>query len=886
MNDLIEKNKKNPTPMIAQYLSIKSEFQDCLLFYRMGDFYELFFEDAIKASEALEIHLTKRGQLEGKSIPMCGVPVHTSDNYLSKLIRKGFKVAVCEQINETTKKQNKISSTLVHREVVRIVTPGTITEDSLLESKRNSFLTSVVLKNNNIALASIDLSTGDFWTTETCISKLMNDLSRIDPREILIDSGLSEKSWFKKIKDEYEITFTQIKNENINQAIYKICEAFKVESIESFGSFSESEILAVGVIINYIDVTQKGKVPNLKPPKTKKTLNWMEIDSATQKNLELFKSVSGYEKGSLLNSIDKTKTSSGGRLLRSLLSSPFVEPEKINSKLDAVQFFIERSSLQGDIRDFLSMCPDIERAVSRLSLGRGGPRDLSAVKEAAERAASIRTLLKSEKTPKELNSKLEDLFNNYEVMQILNNSIVSDPPTLVRDGNFIKKAFNSELDKLRSFRDESRKHISKLQKEYSELTKIPSLKIRYNNILGYFVEVTTKNTKKLTEGLSSEIDSIFIHRQTMANAMRFTTVTLGNLEGEIASATDRSLKLEIELFEQIRTCVLNNAQSLLQTSLALAEIDVIVGFSILAKEKNYTRPLIDRTNTFKIVDGRHPVVENKLSVSGESSFISNSSDLSEEKKLWLVTGPNMAGKSTFLRQNGLIAILAQMGSFVPAAEAHIGTIDKIFSRVGAADDLAKGRSTFMVEMLETASILHQATKKSFVILDEIGRGTATYDGLSIAWATIEYLHEVSCCRSLFATHFHELAALKDKYEKIHTATMQIKEWNDEIVFLHKVADGSADKSYGISVAKLAGLPESLILRAVEVLKNLEKENSSSNKKKLLEDLPLFSAELKQSSHTYKPVVNTIKELNPENLTPKNALDIIYKLKEMVEKIKK
>ena len=883
-----EKSIGSLTPMLAQYIEIKRAHSNYLLFYRMGDFYELFFEDAKVASDALDITLTKRGKKDNKEIPMCGVPVHAADVYLARLIRKGFKVAVCEQVEKPEEARKRGSKSVVKREVVRIVTPGTVTEDSLLEATQNNFLTSLSFVQDVVGLAWVDISTGAFQTQKCCVEDLGTALSRIQPTEILISDlifqKLDEEKYIQSQLADWKELFTPLAysffdSTNGGRRLQKI---YGVASLDSFGTYSRAEISAAGALVEYIELTQQGKIPKLSLPQKWSASEVLEIDGATRNNLEIIRTIGGSKKGSLLATIDKTLTSAGSRLLLTWISAPSKNQTVINKRLDAISCFYENEVLLGSLRDIIRTVPDIERALSRLSADRAGPRDLTAIRNALSKTDIIKAELLTEnvglsRIKDEFKRHIQDLDGYCSLVELLEKALADDPPILIRDGGYIAPGFNAELDRLRNLKDESRGLIVALQQRYAEEMGINSIKIKHNNILGFFVEVTSLHSEKLMS------HPTFIHRQTMANSARFTTVELSELERDINQSAQKSLGIEEECFNKLRSEVLIHHERILASAFAIAEIDVFLSLAKLAVEHGYVRPIITTGKEFEIIEGRHPVVE-AFCKDGEH-FIPNSCELKTENRLWLLTGPNMAGKSTFLRQNALIILMAQLGSYVPASYAKIGVIDRLFSRVGAADDLARGLSTFMVEMVETASILNQATEKSFVILDEIGRGTATFDGLSIAWATVEHLHHVVRCRTLFATHYHELTNLSSTLDAMRCYSMKIKEWNDDIIFLHEVVEGVAHRSYGTHVAKLAGLPENVINRAKVVLRELEKGEKSRAIKSLAEDLPLFSNITHENTSVTKngsKLEEYLSKIMPDNLSPKDALDIVYELKALVD----
>ncbi|HXZ02109.1 MAG TPA: DNA mismatch repair protein MutS [Stellaceae bacterium] len=860
---------------MAQYLELKRQHRDCLLFYRMGDFYELFFEDAAKAAAALDIQLTKRGRHEGEDIPMCGVPVHAAESYLARLIRQGFRVAVCEQMEDPAEAKKRGSKAAIRRAVVRIVTPGTLTEETLLDARRSNYLAALADAAGELALAWLELSTGAFRLQAVTAAGLGAALARLTPGEVLVPDRLLQRREVVELLGDWQSRLTPLPGARFDSENgRKRLEAlYGVRALDGFGSFSRAELAAGGALVDYVSLTQQGKAPLLQPPRRLGAGAVMEIDAATRRNLELTETLAGERRGSLLATIDRTVTGAGARMLAEHLAAPLTDPRAIALRLDAVSFLVEDERLRQDLREALKRCADIERAMARLALGRGGPRDLAALRDTLAASAEFRRLLQAAPAKPRLLERAEgDLGEHGAFVAHLARALAAELPLIARDGGFIAAGYAAELDELRSLRDESRRRIAALQARYAGETGVASLKIRHNNVLGYYVEVTAVHAEKLKER--------FIHRQTMAGAMRFTTPELSELESRIASAADRAVAMELKFFDDLVQAAMARAGEIARTATALARLDVAAALAELAQSERYCRPSIDDGLGFAVAGGRHPVVEAALRQAGGPGFVGNDCDLKPGQRLWLLTGPNMAGKSTFLRQNALIAILAQAGSFVPAERAEIGVVDRLFSRVGAADDLARGRSTFMVEMVETASILNQAGERALVILDEIGRGTATFDGLSIAWAAVEHLHGVNRCRALFATHYHELTALAAKLEHLACYTMRVKEWQGDVVFLHAVAPGAADRSYGIHVAKLAGLPAAVVERAEEVLALLEKGEQSGALARLAEDLPLFTAARPSGRAEAKPsaVEGTLRDIEPDALSPRAALELIYKLK--------
>ncbi|QBY02050.1 DNA mismatch repair protein MutS [Rhodophyticola sp. CCM32] len=870
------------TPMMAQYMEIKAQHREALLFYRMGDFYEMFFDDAVAAAEALDIALTKRGKHDGDDIPMCGVPAHSAEGYLLTLIRKGFRVAVCEQMEDPAEAKKRGSKSVVRREVVRLVTPGTLTEDSLLEARRHNFLAAYAEVRGQGALAWADISTGAFQVMACPPVQLSPELARLSPREVLVSDSLEADR--QQLIEESGAALTHLSPASFDShaAAGRIQSLFQVKTLESFGSFTRPDLSAMGALIDYLEITQKGNLPLLHPPSKQNAGRMMQIDAATRRNLELTASLSGGRAGSLTASVDRSVTAGGGRLFERRLASPSTDIAMITDRHDAVSFALENKAVSEDIRAALRQVPDLDRALSRLALDRGGPRDLAAVRNGLSAAMQLAGFLKGLELPGILRNAASDLQGHDDLVARLDAALVVEPPLLARDGGFIANGYDADLDEARTLRDEGRGVIAGMQADYAALSGISSLKIKHNNVLGYFIETTATHAEKM---LSPPLSEQFIHRQTTANAVRFTTVDLSELETKILNAGQRALAIEKTLFQALHADILDNHARIGQTARALAEMDIATALADLAREKDWCRPHVDASRSFVITGGRHPVVEAALEATG-APFIANDCQLSaaeDAAAISLLTGPNMAGKSTYLRQNALIAILAQMGSFVPASKADIGIVSQVFSRVGASDDLARGRSTFMVEMVETATILNQADDRALVILDEIGRGTATYDGLSIAWATLEHLHARNKCRALFATHYHEMTGLAARLDGVTNATVAVKEWEGDVIFLHEVRQGAADRSYGVQVAKLAGLPASVVARAQMVLETLERgeREGSQRKDTLIDDLPLFAATPPPAAKTavkHSPIEDRLKDIHPDEMTAREALALIYELK--------
>ena len=897
--------------MMAQYLSAKAAHPDCLLFFRMGDFFEMFFDDAVKAAAALDIALTRRGQHQGDDIPMCGVPAAAHEAYLARLIRQGFRVAICDQLEDSDTAKRRGGKALVRRAVTRVVTQGTLVEDGLLEARANNHLVALADAGGTLGLAVVDISTGELTIEPVARDRAAAALARLAPNELLASDRLIQSPDLFELFGQWRdrLTVQPSSRFDSENARHRLLGLYGVATLDGFGAFTRAEIAAAGALVDYIDLTQQGRLPRLSPPQRLAEGAVMEIDAATRRNLELTRTLAGERKGSLLATIDRTVTGPGARLLAAHLAAPLTDPAAITRRLDAVTFFVEDEPLRARLREHLASCPDLERALGRLSLGRGGPRDLAAVGRGLACAAALRGLLATPGSasaaltapPAPVVEAAHALGDHAVLIDRLDRALVGEPPVQTRDGGFIAAGYSARLDELRTLRDESRRLVAGLQARYAQATGITGLKIRHNNVIGYHIEVGATHADKL---MAAPHTATFIHRQTMAGAVRFATTELGELERAIAEAADKALALELELFDDLAGEITGRAEAVATAAQALAALDVAAGQAELAVERRYVRPVVDDSLDFVIAGGRHPVVEAAPAGRGDgpggsggvgSGFVPNDADLSPERRLWLVTGPNMAGKSTFLRQNALIALLAQAGGYVPAAVARLGVVDRLFSRVGAADDLARGRSTFMVEMVETAAILNRAGPRALVILDEIGRGTATFDGLSIAWACVEHLHEVNRCRALFATHYHELTALAATLPALSCRTMRVKEWQGDIVFLHEVAAGTADRSYGIHVARLAGLPEAVIDRAEAVLHTLEQGDGGEpgeggpaktrNLARLADDLPLFSAAVRTVRRSEpaapagpSPVEQALAALNPDELTPREALDALYRLR--------
>ncbi len=850
------------SPMMAQYLSIKAQAAGCLLFFRMGDFYELFFDDAAKAAATLDIALTKRGQHLGADIPMCGVPVHAAEAYLLRLIRAGHRVAIAEQIEPPAEAKKRGAKSVVARAIVRVVTPGTLTEDTLLDARRSNYLAAVAPVAGAVGVAWCDVSTGAFRTLSTAAQGLDAELARIAPAEVIAPEGWAGEATLRP-PGEFESA----------AATRRLCARFGVATLDGFGSFARQEVAAAGALLAYLDATGAGALPLLTPPVPSPQAGIMAIDAATRASLEIGRSAAGGRAGSLLDAVDATVTGAGARMLADDLAGPLTDAAAIGSRLDLVAWFCGLPVVRGRTRDALKAGADLERALSRLGLDRGGPRDLAAIRDGLSLALVLKDTLGATPAidmPPLLTATLDRIGAHGATIAALRAALVAEPPLDTARGGFVAPGFDAALDELRAAASDGRRLVAALETRLRGETGVAALKIRHNGVLGYHIEVAARAADALLANPG------FVHRQTLAGVVRFGSTELHGLATRIAQAGDHALAAEAAHFETLRETVLGHAREIAATAGALARIDVASGLAERAARDNWARPQVDDSCAFDVKAGRHPVVEAATRAT-RGTFVANDCDLGETNRLWLVTGPNMAGKSTFLRQNALIAVLAQAGSFVPAASAHLGIVDRLFSRVGASDNLAQGRSTFMVEMVETAAILSTATNRSLVILDEVGRGTSTYDGLAIAWAVLEAVHDGLRARCLFATHYHELTTLSARLDALALVTVKVREWNGELVFLHEVGPGAADRSYGLAVAKLAGLPAPVIARAKEVLARLEAGKARTGGLAAdLSDLPLFAAA--PPPPPSDGLRDRLAAISPDALSPREALDLLYELK--------
>ena len=877
-------SSEGTTPVMAQFLAAKANQPDAIVFFRMGDFYELFFKDAEIASRALGITLTKRGKHQGQDIPMAGVPVHALDGYLARLIRQGFKAAICEQMEAPSEARKRGSKAVVHRDIVRVVTPGTLTEDSLLDARGANRLAAVSVRKGRAAVAVVELSAGSVDAVACSLEDLGATLASFRPSEVLVPDRLFSDEATKAALDGsggVVQALPQALAEPVGARV-RVERLYGVASLDGFGAFEEAEVSALGLIAAYLETTQAGKIPALSPPRRSGDSGFLAIDPATRLSLEIDRTQRGEREGSLLACIDRTVTSGGARALAERIARPLCDPAAINHGLDAVEWLLARRDLRRDLRDGLGASSDVARAVSRLVLGRGGPRDLAAIRTGLSIAEGIAGLFPPAREPlsgppARLVACLDRLALSPDLGRLLADlaqGLVAEPPHLARDGGFVAPGYRPELEEARRLRDDSRRVVADLEARAVAEAGVP-FKVRHNAVLGYFLETSAKAAEPL---LRPSGESPFIHRQTLANQVRFTTVELSELDAKISQAGYRALAIEGETFETWRTTVQAQARQLQAVAEALAELDAHAALAEWAEEVGGVRPVIDDSFCFDVTAGRHPVVEAAVRSQGDP-YTPNDGRLdgsgAAASRLSIVTGPNMAGKSTFLRQNALLVVLAQAGAFVPAKAMRLGVVDRLFSRVGAGDDLARGRSTFMTEMVETAAILTQATDRSFVVLDEIGRGTATYDGLAIAWAVAEALHDHNRTRTLFATHYHELAGLETRLAHVCNLSMAAREWNGDLVFLHEARPGAADRSYGVQVAKLAGVPAAVVSRASEVLDRLEGEKAAAIS---LDDLPLFAVTEPAPPPRSSAVEDALQAIEPDEMSPREALEALYRLK--------
>lgn len=876
---------KNLTPMMQQYLSIKEKYKDAILFFRLGDFYEMFFDDAVLASKELEITLTGRDCGSKERAPMCGVPFHSADAYIAKLVKKGYKVAICEQIEDPSK-----SKGIVKRDVVRIITPGTITDTKILEDKNNNYLCSIYMDTTGIGVSYVDVTTGELYTTEIrgneklLINTLFDELAKIRPTEAIVNDYLyNKKDIVKTIKNKFNSIINLYSNwtYEYNTAKEVILNQMSVISLDGYGLNEKLySVLSLGSLINYLNETQKISLKHLNYVTFYSVNNFMMLDINTRINLELTETIRGKsKKGSLFGLLDCTSTAMGGRMLKRWIEEPLINIKDIKKRLDAVDYLFNNFLIVDEIKELLKNVYDIERIIGKIVYGTCNARDLISLKKSISVLPTIKKIL--QETSSDLLLSLgKELDTLRDVYELIENAIVDDPPISIKEGNIIKNEYNKELFELREAATKGKEWIYKLEQNERERTGIKSLKIGYNKVFGYYIEITKSNLKY--------VPNEYIRKQTLANAERYITPELKEMESKILGAEDKIVKLEYDIFLDIRETIKNQIKRIQESAKIIAILDVLCAFAITAYKNNYTKPKLNLDGIIHIKNGRHPVVERML---GENLFIPNDTYLDNDKnRVAIITGPNMAGKSTYMRQVALITLMAHIGSFVPADEANIGIVDRIFTRVGASDNLSQGQSTFMVEMSEVANILNNGTKNSLIILDEIGRGTSTFDGLSIAWAVIEYISNKIGAKTLFATHYHELSELEGKIEGINNFRILVKEKGDDIIFLRKIDKGSADKSYGIQVAKLAGVPVEVIKRAKEILHRLEEtdinntaltieENIKENNINEIDEYQLDFFNLK-----YNNLIDKIKSIDIMKVTPLDAINILYEIVKEASKL--
>ena len=865
------------TPMMQHYLKIKEEYKDCILFYRLGDFYEMFFEDALTASRELEITLTGKDCGQEERAPMCGIPFHAVDSYIAKLINKGYKVAICEQLEDP-----KQAKGMVKRDVVRVVTPGTVIESNLLEEKRNNYIMSVFKKGIYYGLAVCDVSTGDFLATEikenNNFAKLIDEISRYAPAEIVANNDMfhSEEE-VEKIKERFPVYITALGDENFEENVENLSR-FDIVDDEQRKIENPKEklfcICAINGLYAYLKQTQKNNLDHINTIQIYRTTRYMALDMNARRNLELTEKMRDKsKKGTLLWVLDKTSTSMGGRHLRRWLNDPLIDVSEIQERLDAVEELKNNMMLRGDITELLKKIYDIERLAGRISYGNATGRDMISLKSSVAQLPELKKILADTASPllQQIHTNLDMLEDIHDLIEA---SIVEEPPLTIKEGGIIKKGYNEEIDKLKTATTEGKNWILQLEAEEREKTGIKGLKVGFNRVFGYYIEVTKSNLSLVPER--------YIRKQTLTNCELFITEELKNLENQILGAEEKVITLEYNAFIEIRDKIEAQIQRIQKSAMVVATLDVLTSFAQVAEDFNYCKPEVDESGIIDIKAGRHPVIEKMLPA---GSFVENDTYLDkEENRLSIITGPNMAGKSTYMRQVALITLMAQIGSFVPATSAHIGVVDKIFTRVGASDDLSMGQSTFMVEMMEVASILKEATVNSLVILDEIGRGTSTYDGLSIAWAVAEYIVDKEKCgaKTLFATHYHELIKLAETKPGVKNYSIAVKEKGEDIVFLRKIVPGGTDESYGVHVAKLAGVPNEVLKNANHILKGLERKSVLGEKKKEEENKKVAAGQLDLYNYKLAEIAQEVDKIDINTLTPIDALNWVVKIKEKMQ----
>ncbi|MBR2240775.1 MAG: DNA mismatch repair protein MutS [Clostridia bacterium] len=872
------------SPMMQHYLKTKEEYSDCILFYRLGDFYEMFFDDAITVSRELEITLTGKDCGQAERAPMAGIPFHAAEGYIARLISKGYKVAICEQMEDP-----KEAKGIVKREVIRVVTPGTVIESNLLEEKKNNYIMSIYKTGIYYGLGVCDVSTGDFYATQICennnFSKLLDEISRYSPSEVIVNKMMFEtKSELSKIQERFKVYVSLEKEENFNDETELLLQMYnvvsdnskdgkKISTKEQMQEIDNKNLMvpAINALITYLTETQKTNLEHINTIKIYNITQYMSLDINARRNLELTEKMRDKsKKGTLLWVLDKTSTSMGGRLLRRWINDPLIDVKEINKRLDSVKELKNSIILKGDIIDSLKKVYDIERLAGKIAYGNANGRDLISLKNSVKQLPEVKEILSKTESGmlRELYEELDVLEDVYELIE---KSIVEEPPISVKEGGIIKLGYDPEIDQLKKATTEGKTWIVQLEAKEREATGIKGLKVGFNKVFGYFIEVTKSNLGMVPDR--------YIRKQTLTNAERYVTEELKNLENQILGAEEKVINLEYKAFTDVRESIEKQIQRIQKTSNIVATLDVLTSFATVAEDMNYVKPVVDNEGIIDIKDGRHPVIE-KMSQAGE--FVPNDTYLDKSSnRLAIITGPNMAGKSTYMRQVALITLMAQIGSYVPASEARIGVVDKIFTRVGASDDLSMGQSTFMVEMMEVATILKEATSNSLVILDEIGRGTSTYDGLSIAWAVAEHIADKNLCgaKTLFATHYHELTELEEKIDGVKNYSIAVKEKGEDIIFLRKIVKGGTDESYGVHVARLAGVPQNVTKKANEILRSLERRNILNNRVIEKESKKVVAGQVDMFNFKLAEVASEFDKIDINQLTPIDALNTIVKMKE-------
>ena len=866
------------SPMMQRYLETKEEYKDCILFYRLGDFYEMFFDDAITVSRELELTLTGKDCGQAERAPMCGVPHHAAEIYISKLIAKGYKVAICEQLEDP-----KTAKGIVKRGVIRVVTPGTVIETNMLEEKKNNYIMSIVKKGIYYGIAVCDVTTGDFYSTEIKENNnfplVLDEIARYSPAELVVNNMMYDSTEeINKIKERFEIYFTRFNDKFFSEDINIIADNYNlVDNDDNPIKDMDKRLFAVSSInalVEYLKQTQKTSLEHINKITIYNTTRYMSLDINARRNLELTEKMRDKsKKGTLLWVLDKTSTSMGGRHLRRWINDPLIDVNEINKRLDAVKELKDNVMLRGDIIESLKKVYDIERLAGKISYGNANGRDMISLKNSLSKLPEVKAVLQNTSS-----NMLQELYNNLDelkdIYDLIEKSIVEDPPMTVKEGGLIKLGYNEEIDKLKTATTEGKNWLVQLEAKEKEETGIKNLKVGFNKVFGYYIEVTKSNLGQVPER--------YIRKQTLTNCERYITEELKELENQILGAEDKVINLEYEAFTKIRQEIAKNVKRLQKSAMIIATLDVLASFATVAEDMNYCMPIVDNGGKIEIKEGRHPVIEKMLPT---GSFIDNDTYMDDdENRLAIITGPNMAGKSTYMRQVALITLMAQIGSFVPATEAHIGVVDKIFTRVGASDDLSMGQSTFMVEMMEVADILKEATKNSLVILDEIGRGTSTYDGLSIAWAVAEYISDKTKCgaKTLFATHYHELIELEDKLEGVKNYSIAVKEKGEDVIFLRKIVRGGTDESYGVHVARLAGVPKEVLKRANEILRSLERKSILGSKKMEKENKQVQAGQLDLYNYKLAEIAQELDKIDLNTLTPIDALNTLMKIKEKMK----